>query len=717
MGTKRKKRIKVAIIGGGCAAMAAAFELTRPEHRRRYAVTVYQMGFRLGGKGASGRGPNDRIEEHGLHLWMGFYENAFRLMRECYAELDRDPEEHHIARWDDAFTPCPLVALAERTPHGDWEPWIANFPPMRGLPGDPIEEQSPFSIGNYLAQAAGLIGELIRSAHPRHGRGKRRRRPAVGDVAGLFASADELLQMGRLAGAAALFEATDLLRSISLALFPEAYRTGSEVLLRLVDAIAGAARGELSALVDHDPALERIWQVIDVILAIFRGVLLSGLLLDPRGFDVLDDLEWTDWLRQHGASDRSLDAGFMRGIYDLMFAFAGGDTSERSFSAAVALRGALRMFFTYRGALFWKMSAGMGDIVFAPLYQVLKRRGVRFRFFHRLTNLKLSPAVPGERPFIEAMDFDVQAKIQGGGEYQPLVPVRDLPCWPAEPDYAQLVEGERLKAEGWAFESPWEARRAGTKTLHVGEGFDLVVLGLSLGSVPACCGELIERLPRWKSMVEQVKTTGTQAFQIWMREDMRELGWNEPPVNLSGFVEPFDTWADMSHLAPEESWKGEVRSIAYFCSPLPGGPPPSGAEEGMRYRSAERDKVRARAIDFLNHEIGGLWPAAVRGRKGFRFEVLAGAPPEVHGEARFDSQLWAANVGGSDRYVLSVPGSSKYRISPLDLSVDNLTIAGDWTETGLNTGCVESAVMSGLLAAHAICGSPRLEDIIGYDHP
>ena len=25
--------------------------------------------------------------------------------------------------------------------------------------------------------------------------------------------------------------------------------------------------------------------------------------------------------------------------------------------------------------------------------------------------------------------------------------------------------------------------------------------------------------------------------------------------------------------------------------------------------------------------------------------------------------------------------------------------------------------MSGLLAAHAIAGSPRLEDIIGYDHP
>jgi len=44
--------VRVAVVGGGCAAMAAAFELTRPEHDGRYAVTVYQLGWRLGGKGA-----------------------------------------------------------------------------------------------------------------------------------------------------------------------------------------------------------------------------------------------------------------------------------------------------------------------------------------------------------------------------------------------------------------------------------------------------------------------------------------------------------------------------------------------------------------------------------------------------------------------------------------------------------------------------------------
>jgi hypothetical protein len=32
-------------------------------------------------------------------------------------------------------------------------------------------------------------------------------------------------------------------------------------------------------------------------------------------------------------------------------------------------------------------------------------------------------------------------------------------------------------------------------------------------------------------------------------------------------------------------------------------------------------------------------------------------------------------------------------------------------------GCVEAAMMSGRLAAHAISGLPALEDIIGFDHP
>ena len=72
------------------AGLSAAWRLSEPGWRDRFeSITVYQRGWRLGGKGASSRGEDGRIEEHGLHIWLGSYENAFALLRECYAELDR----------------------------------------------------------------------------------------------------------------------------------------------------------------------------------------------------------------------------------------------------------------------------------------------------------------------------------------------------------------------------------------------------------------------------------------------------------------------------------------------------------------------------------------------------------------------------------------------------------------------------------------------------
>jgi uncharacterized protein with NAD-binding domain and iron-sulfur cluster len=91
---------KVAIIGGGMAGLSAAWRLSEPGWRDRFdSITVYQRGWRLGGKAASSRGRHGRIEEHGLHIWLGYYENAFEMLRECYAELDRaQPIRRHRSR-------------------------------------------------------------------------------------------------------------------------------------------------------------------------------------------------------------------------------------------------------------------------------------------------------------------------------------------------------------------------------------------------------------------------------------------------------------------------------------------------------------------------------------------------------------------------------------------------------------------------------------------
>jgi len=726
----RSQPIKVVVIGGGCASMAAAFELTRPEHKGRFQLTVYQTGWRLGGKGASGRGRAGRIEEHGLHIWLGYYENAFKILRECYAELGGGSRSRRHEDWRDAFFPDPYIGVSEPDRSGaGWAHLTAHFPPAPGSPGDPSPSDS-LSLRNYVIRSAILLRVLligVETVSPldrkQHGADE------LASPRAIIEKAAFLLRYGFLATAAAAVEA--------LAVVEAGLKMGSElpagVILRLVEAVAANVKARVENWVTADDEVRRRWEIVDLVLAVLVGIVRFGLLTDPRGLDAINHFDCREWLRLNGASQHALNSAFLRGLYDLVFAYEEGDPSRPRLAAGDALRGGFRMFYTYRGAFFWKMRGGMGDVVFAPLYQILRRRGVRFKFFHRLENVRLSRLVPedgGERAYVKTLEFSVQAKVRGGRDYRPLIAVSGRPCWPSHPDYTQLENGAALKTEAHNFESHLERTKAGARTLRVTRDFDFVVLGVGLGAIPYVCKEFIARDCRWRKMVETVKTVATQAFQLWLSEDLQQLGWEPPPVTLSAFVKPFDTWSDMGQVVPAEGWRRPPQTIAYFCGAL------HEADDGETlakdgYYAASREKVRSNALAFLDHEVRHLWPKSTAPEGGFRWELLVDANDQQSDEtaparrrqtrapdrSRFDSQFWVANVNPTDRYTQSIPGSAEHRISPLDNTYDNLTVAGDWTSCGLNLGCVEAAVMSGRLAAHALSGSPALEDIIGYDHP
>jgi len=157
-----QRPVKVAIIGVDVRPITAAFELTRPEHYGRYQVTVYQLGWRLGGKGASGRGVADRIEEHGLHLWMGWYENAFRLMRECYAELNRDRQTCPIADWRDAFAPADLIGCRNAPPAVNGGCGKRRCRGPAGSRG-PLDAGQRWSMAAYVQRSLQLLRELLRT--------------------------------------------------------------------------------------------------------------------------------------------------------------------------------------------------------------------------------------------------------------------------------------------------------------------------------------------------------------------------------------------------------------------------------------------------------------------------------------------------------------------------------------------------------------------------
>jgi uncharacterized protein with NAD-binding domain and iron-sulfur cluster len=450
---------KVAIIGGGCAGLTTAFELTRPEHQGRFEVTVYQMGWRLGGKGASGRGVHGRIEEHGLHLWMGYYENAFRLMRECYSELERAPAFGSALRFEQAFLPANDLGAMDWSPRGSWVPWTVEFPAMPGLPGD--SNPPRLSVADYLTHATRLLGVLFSSLGSDRAGPPTDRAPRATQDDVMYAIA-RLAAHGPAAGLAVMAEAVSWLElTISgLSRYPQA------LISRLLDLILDQTRTALAKVTRDDDDARRILEIAELVLATIRGSIRFRLAFDPRGFDAIDDYDCREWLKMNGASDAALNSAFIRALYDLAFAYAGGDPRAPAIAAGSAIRGAFRAFFTYRGAFFWKMSAGMGDVVFAPLYRVLKQRGVRFEFFHKLTSVGMSSSTP-DAPHVATLDFDVQATTSGGGEYQPLCIVKDLACWPARPDYAQLVDGERLAARAVDLESQWDDHADQRKTLRV----------------------------------------------------------------------------------------------------------------------------------------------------------------------------------------------------------------------------------------------------------
>jgi uncharacterized protein with NAD-binding domain and iron-sulfur cluster len=606
---------KIAILGGGMGGLAAAFGLTEfPDWQNRYEITIYQVGWRLGGKAASGRNAraHQRIEEHGLHVWMGFYENAFRMMRTCYAELNRPPG-CPLATWQDAFKPLSTISWEERLREG-WLGWRKTFAEYSSQPGN---------------------GQPLPSLW-------------------------------------------------------EGMRRGIAWMLQTLKE-ADVAKGGTD-----NNRIRRFWTLWDIAVAVIRGTLLDGVLL--HGLDSLDDWDLSDWLRHHGASQHSVDSPLVRGIYDCFLAYRNGDLSQPALAAGVGLRLIYHIVMRYQGAIFWKMEAGMGDTVIAPLYQVLKGRGVKFNFFHQVKALQLSAA----RDCIETIRVGRQVNLKGA-EYDPLLNVNELLCWPSEPLYDQIVEGESLQALAINLESAWTVwTDVSEVTLQRGTDFDLVILATSLAPLKDICKELIAVNTSWQNMIEQVQTTPSQAVQLWLKPSLASLGWSGGPTILTAYAHPLETWADMSQVLKWEAWPSEMKpgNTSYFCGPLPDLPnvPPYTEHD---FPGKSMDVVKQKAIVWLQQHIGHLWPDADDDDTGFNWELLVD-PHNSRGLHRFDSQYWRANVSPADRYVQSLPGTTRYRLKAHESGFTNLYLAGDWIRTGLNIGCIESAVMGGLQASQAI---------------
>jgi uncharacterized protein with NAD-binding domain and iron-sulfur cluster len=669
------------------AGLSAAWRLSEPGWRDRFdSITVYQRGWRLGGKGASSRGPHGRIEEHGLHVWLGCYDNAFALLRECYAELDRATTDagapiHH---WEQAFIPSDRLGIADL--FGDkWLVWPGDFARNDELPGDPNASGREFTAVDFLRRALQLVLDFANSlSTPAEEADERAHSPGP---------TTEWLRVVRWGVMA-------MLATLTKPLVPE--MNPSEALNHVLEAIREALDYE------HRPDHRRLWLFLSLETATARGIVSDHLVTDPRGFRAINDEDFCAWILRHGAHPDVVDFPLVRGLYDMVFGYEDGDFDRPALAAGVALLLTGIALFQYKGAFFWKMTAGMGDVVIAPLYQALHRRGVEFEFFHRVDAVHLD----GRRQAVEAITMGRQVRLADGvTEYKPLTRVGGLPVFPAGPLADQL--------DGYAsrdLESHF-GRRADveTRVLHRGIDFDQVVLAASLGMVELVAGELIADSPQWRDMTAHLRTVATQAFQLWLRPDEPALGWLQPGVTTSGYVAPFDTWASMPQTLWAEQWPDEdsPRTVAYFCGALNALWPTT--ERHDVYVADCRDKVLAEAVTYLDSHVGLFLPGALT-EHGFAWHLLVGVNGH-RGTSALQTQYVSVNIDPSDRYVQSVPGSDKYRLRSDESGYDNLVLAGDWTDSGFNAGCIEAAVMSGLQAANALLGRGHRYRIRGFYLP
>ena len=277
------------------ARMAGRFE----------SITVYQRGWRLGGKGASSRGDNGRIEEHGLHVWLGSYENAFTLMRECYAELDRpttDPTAP-IQTWRPGVHPRQRSRREDRWKASGSSGW-ADSPATTSSPVNLTLQPAVSTSVHFVQRGLQLIVDFSDSLQ------------AMGE-SGLTLSASAEMpshEKNSRYGASAV-EAVS-----AHAHRPTREQRGTARPDRLARWKQSADTLDYETRADHRLS----WILLSLVTATTRGVMADGLITDPRGFRAINDEDYGDWVIRHGAHPDVLEFPVLRAMYNMVFGYEKG---------------------------------------------------------------------------------------------------------------------------------------------------------------------------------------------------------------------------------------------------------------------------------------------------------------------------------------------------------------------------------------------------------
>lgn len=731
MSTANKK--KIAILGSGMASLTTAYELSSYENwQDHYDITIYQMGWRLGGKTATGRGANERIQEHGIHIAQGWYENAFRLIQDSYKEC----KEHNLMpdspfqNWDDGFDQENTTLLTHFDPKT--KQWIKKniiFPSNDYIPG----QGGPLPFSAIVEKVVKLASEILFGTDPN----KKSLLVLLGnDVAQIEAPHHHLLwerfeehfhafakaHSFKHEGEKLLNYVGELVKRLTEDNHDQNSRKEHHSIIKEVLDVLSKWVGKLiDSVADHNEYL--YWLAIFVEFGIVN---MKGTFEDvydweshELNYENINHLDYREWLKSHGASELLLSSAMVRFLYTGTFHNITGPTQQGSLAAGVGLH-----FLTnsagYKGSFVWKFKAGTADTMITPIYLVLKNRGVNFKFFHKTEQVHYSSS--GE---IEKISMAEQVTLKNG-TYNPTYNFKGLDVWPGMPLYDQIedTQAKNLKKGNYDLEESWCGwENVGKISLEKGRDFDYVVLGIPidvLGGNEGICKEIIANNRAWQNMYNNVKSIPTMSVQLWIKPTLKELGMNLPDwgfpegslPNLVTYADPQYSFIDMSQVMPYEDWGDKKPGVLIYWTGSfldPEVIPPFSDEN---YPHEQMERIMRVSEQWLKDKMGWFFPNAttLEYPEGMRLDIIHDFSEKAKTDyGRLKTQWFRANVNPTDRYTLSLPGSNKHRLKANESGFDNLVITGDWIDFGVNVGYYEGAIIAGLQAGQVMRDKLGLE--------
>jgi uncharacterized protein with NAD-binding domain and iron-sulfur cluster len=756
-------RKRVAILGAGPAGLAAAMALSEsPE----YSVHVYQMGWKAGGKCATGREAEHlRSLQNGSHYLFGCYENAIGLLAEAHRVLARHPgEASRFGSFERDLVPRNLIVSKQPAAAADGRgvsgDWFRYMPQNMAQPGDGSKLPSFFDFlttGLQYAAAFAVdcaVSVVPASSRPRHlgarlcqwalplcphepGLRARLTRAALAPARSLTnrsaAAASRLVRKGVALGALLVPEAGA--RALGRG-WSQRWPRGVQGVRRAVDAFWERSANGPPQLSEQ---LRRSAVLLDLVGTLFIGFWVDGL-HRPGGFARIDRLDFREWLARHGAREETRQSAIITSWYDAIISYERGDVEQGQCSAGLTVHSLLRAMVTYKGAFAYQLRAEVGDSLIAPLVRALELRGVQFHFFERVeqlvvdssrglaTEVVLAKQVadpPAGARFIEVMDHELgQARC----------------AWPAAPwcDVAAQIEPP--------LDSYYSTHQVGKRRLVLRpEGqrldaaddtyFDVIISALPLQVMedvlvdssrldgphldslpgqaahgPGMQGAARGLPPAWQECFSKLQVIESQAIRMWFNVPLRARDARDGEPSLGWQQSPPIL---SGHTPPHSTWEDNSQAVSIHAFPEAHrprtiatlfGPLPTGALNPRTHAhyQAQKSAAQAAALAFVENDMLELWPGLQR-----QGEVAWDAFIDLEhrsGRARFSWQDVVANVGPNESYIACFPGTLQYRIRPDESGFANLYVAGDWTRNGFEIGSVEGAVVSGLKAAKALSG-------------